>query len=120
MFDEPVRVRKKCYSPVWLILTTLVFVEQIISQLNLVVKPHVLLTMFIHCVKTYTECSEGISTMFPFPVYTGIEPLSPTMESPPTSATSVSGDLKELNSTVSCFIMMLDLLVKQVISRESG
>mgnify|MGYP001794320213 CR=1 FL=1 len=97
-----------------IILTLDIFRQQIISQLNLVVKPHVLLTMFIHCVQTYTECSEGIATMFPFPVYTGIEPLSPTMESPPTSVTSVSGDLKELNSTLSCFIMMLDLLVKQV------
>lgn len=55
--------------------------------------------------------------MFPFPMSSVSSPLSTTAEGL-VIATPVSGamsaDLGELSSNLSCFIMELDLLVKQV------
>ena len=54
--------------------------------------------------------------MFPFPTFTVQSPLTPNTEGS-LMATPVSGvslELGELSSNLSCFIMELDLLVKQV------
>lgn len=77
--------------------------------------------MFIKVVQNSSEFSEGVATMFPFPVSVSSvpSPLSTTVEGS-VIATPVSGamsaDLGELSSNLSCFIMELDLLVKQVIA----
>lgn len=55
--------------------------------------------------------------MFPFPLFTVQSPLTPTAEAShmPTPVSGISLELGELSSNLSCFIMELDLLVKQVI-----
>lgn len=81
-----------------------------------------LLDIFIKVVQNSSEFSEGVPTMFPFPLFTVQSPLTPTVEGSH-MATPVSGvpsELGELSSNLSCFIMELDLLVKQVISSSSN
>lgn len=56
--------------------------------------------------------------MFPFPLFTVQSPLTQTSEGShiATPVSGVPSELGELSSNLSCFIMELDLLVKQVIS----
>lgn len=93
--------------------------SQILSQLDIIIRLDVLLSMFIKVVQNSSEFSEGVATMFPFPMSSVPSPLSTTAEGS-VIATPVSGamsaDLGELSSNLSCFIMELDLLVKQVIA----
>lgn len=76
-----------------------------------------LLDMFIKAVQNSIEFAEGVSTMFPFPTFSVQSPSTTTHEgtiiTTPVSALP-SADLGELNSNLSCFILELDLLVKQV------
>ena len=92
--------------------------SQILSQLDIIIRLDVLLGMFIKVVQNSSEFSEGVATMFPFPMSSVPSPLSTAAEGS-VIATPVSGamsaDLGELSSNLSCFIMELDLLVKQVI-----
>ncbi|KAJ7365309.1 response to drug [Desmophyllum pertusum] len=88
----------------------------ILSQLDIVIRLDMLLSIFIKVVQNSSEFSEGVATMFPFPMFTVQSPLTPTAEGS-LMATPVSGvsiELAELSSNLSCFIMELDLLVKQV------
>lgn len=89
------------------------------SQLDIIIRLDVLLGMFIKVVQNSSEFSEGVATMFPFPMSSVPSPLSTAAEGS-VIATPVSGamsaDLGELSSNLSCFIMELDLLVKQVIA----
>lgn len=79
-----------------------------------------LLDIFIKVVQNSSEFSEGVATMFPFPMFTVQSPLTPSAEGShlPTPVSGISLELGELSSNLSCFIMELDLLVKQVISRD--
>ena len=54
--------------------------------------------------------------MFPFPTFTVQSPMTPTAEGSliSTPVSGVLSELGELSSNLSCFIMELDLLVKQV------
>jgi len=76
--------------------------------------------MFVKVVQNSSEFSEGVATMFPFPMFTVQSPMTTTTDgsviATPVSG-AVSADLGELSSNLSCFIMELDLLVKQVIHR---
>ena len=76
-----------------------------------------LLAMLIKAVQNSIEFAEGVSTMFPFPTFSVQSPSSTTSDGT-LITTPVSGlpsaDLGELNSNLSCFILELDLLVKQV------
>lgn len=93
------------------------FYWQILSQLDIIIRLEMLLDIFIKVVQNSSEFSEGVATMFPFPLFTVQSPLTQTEGSH--MATPVSGvpsELGELSSNLSCFIMELDLLVKQVIS----
>ncbi len=58
--------------------------------------------------------------MFPFPMFTVQSPLTPSAEGShlPTPVSGISLELGELSSNLSCFIMELDLLVKQVIVED--
>ena len=89
-----------------------------LSQLDVMIKLDMLLGMFIKTVQNYANCSDvvdGVATMFPFPLFSSQPPVSPALETPTTPASSLlSADLNQLNSVLSCFIMQLDLLVKQV------
>ena len=95
------------------------FFLQILSQLDIIIRLDVLLSMFIKVVQNSSEFSEGVATMFPFPMFTVQSPLTTSADG--AIATPVSGvlsaDLGELSSNLSCFIMELDLLVKQVIDQ---
>ena len=77
-----------------------------------------LLDIFIKVVQNSSEFSEGVATMFPFPSFTVQSPLTQTVEGSHlvTPVSGVPSELGELSSNLSCFIMELDLLVKQVIS----
>ena len=77
-----------------------------------------LLSMFIKVVQNSCEFAEGVPTMFPFPLFTVQSPLTTNADGAviATPGSGVSADLGELSSNLSCFIMELDLLVKQVIS----
>ena len=77
-----------------------------------------LLDIFIKVVQNSSEFSEGVPTMFPFPLFTVQSPLTQAVEGShmATPVSGVSSELGELSSNLSCFIMELDLLVKQVIS----
>lgn len=90
---------------------------QILSQLDIIIPLDMLLSMFIKVVQNSSEFSEGVVTMFPFPMFTVQSPLT-TPSDGPAVGTPVSGvvsaDLGELSSNLSCFIMELDLLLKQV------
>ena len=74
--------------------------------------------MFIKAVLNCCEFAEGVATMFPFPLSTGQSPLNTPVDGSVmvTPVSGVSSDLGELSSNLSCFIMELDLLVKQVYS----
>ena len=91
--------------------------SQILSQLDIIIPLDMLLSMFIKVVQNSSEFSEGVVTMFPFPMFTVQSPLTTTSDGSavgtPVSGV-VSADLGELSSNLSCFIMELDLLVKQV------
>ncbi|XP_074630271.1 protein unc-79 homolog isoform X2 [Acropora palmata] len=90
---------------------------QILSQLDIIIPLHMLLGMFIKAVQNVIEFAEGVATMFPFPTFSVQSPSTTTHEgtiiTTPVSALP-SADLGELNSNLSCFILELDLLVKQV------
>ena len=81
-----------------------------------------LLDIFIKVVQNSSEFSEGVPTMFPFPLFTVQSPLTQTVEGShmATPVSGVSSELGELSSNLSCFIMELDLLVKQVMSNSSN
>ena len=94
------------------------FFWQILSQLDIIIRLEMLLDIFIKVVQNSSEFSEGVPTMFPFPLFTVQSPLTQAVEGShmATPVSGVSSELGELSSNLSCFIMELDLLVKQVIS----
>ncbi|XP_048586447.1 protein unc-79 homolog isoform X2 [Nematostella vectensis] len=91
---------------------------QMLSTEEVIIKVHMLTNMFLKAIQSYTEFPESVPTMFPFPQsqapQTNETPGSP--DTPPVSAasTNMSADLTEVNTPLSSFILMLDLLVKQV------
>lgn len=89
---------------------------QILSQLDIIIPLDMLLSIFIKVVQNSSEFSEGVTTMFPFPTFTVQSPMTPTAEGSliSTPVSGVLSELGELSSNLSCFIMELDLLVKQV------
>ncbi|XP_068682061.1 protein unc-79 homolog isoform X2 [Montipora foliosa] len=88
---------------------------QILSQLDIIIPLNMLLSMFIKVVQNSVEFSEGIPTMFSFPTCTVQSPSTTegAMITTPVSGV-LSADFGELNSNLSCFILELDLLVKQI------
>jgi hypothetical protein len=106
-----------------------------LSTLEVVIKLHMLTSMFIKAIQNQLESTDGMSTMFPFPSQEEMpidkrdslhstqstsmdkEPSSPGTDSfvePPQTEDSTCSE-KEAISNLSSFIIMLDLLVKQVI-----
>ena len=92
-----------------------------LSTLEVVIKLHMLTSMFIKAIQNQIESSDGISTMFPF---SSREDMGSSMEKestadaeslsePPRTADSTCSQKEDI-SNLSSFIIMLDLLVKQV------